>query len=250
MKKIIAIILLFVSFSTNIVSANIDIDSMNIEDIKKQQEELKYDLYSWKIINQEEIITTLDKLADFVVMLAKLEGRIISLSTNSPTARWFISRNNLSIWDIIVLKPKEPRKFASFFSAGWQHAWMYIWNNNVIEALWPGKLSKYTDLNTFLTRYEMEAVMVVRFSQVTHNSKYIPSFVQKYLLNKPYPEIGLPPFLKESMRQFYCTSLIWRTYKNLYWINLDHWLVPDAIWDVIYPAEMLLHNDSQKLLLY
>ena len=46
MRKIIAIILLFVSFSTNIVSANIDIDSMNIEDIKKQQEELKYDLYS------------------------------------------------------------------------------------------------------------------------------------------------------------------------------------------------------------
>ena len=40
MRKIIAIILLFVSFSTNIVSANID------EDIKKQQEELKYDLYS------------------------------------------------------------------------------------------------------------------------------------------------------------------------------------------------------------
>ncbi|MDO4874243.1 MAG: hypothetical protein Q4A35_03535 [Candidatus Gracilibacteria bacterium] len=122
MKKIIAIILLFVSFSTNIVSANIDIDSMNIEDIKKQQEELKYDLYSGKIINQEEIITTLDKLADFEVMLAKLEGRIISLSTNSPTARGFISRNNLSIGDIIVLKPKEPRKFASFFSAGWQHA--------------------------------------------------------------------------------------------------------------------------------
>lgn len=78
------------------------------------------------------------------------------------------------------------------------------------------KIVKIHRFKYILTRYEMEAVMVVRFSQVTHNSKYIPSFVQKYLLNKPYPEIGLLPFLKESMRQFYCTSLIWRTYKNLY----------------------------------
>lgn len=248
MKKIL-FLLAFILTWINSVFANNNSDLRNIESIKIQQTELKETLQLWKISNQEEIISLLDSIADLEVELAKLERRTITISANSPETRSSISRNNLKIGDIIVVKPKEPRKFASFFSAGWQHAWMYIGNNKVIEALWPWELSKYTDLNAFLTRYPMEAVMVVRFSQVERNTKNIPTFVQKYLLKKPYPNMNFLPYSKESMREFYCTSLIWRLYKNLYSIHLDHWLVPDTIWDVIYPAELLLHDNSQRMLL-
>lgn len=88
---------------------------------------------------------------------------------------------------------------------------------------------------------DFDKIIIVKMNLSKNEKKEMEEYINNNLLNKPYPYKFFAPFTKNSMKTFYCSSLVWRAHISSWkYVDLEYL---EGDW-IIWPIELVLSENA------
>lgn len=192
--------------------------------------------------------------------LSIIEGRVIKmddlkrfLENPGYETRWIfinapkLPKGKFSVeeWDILLFY--NTQWLFSRIAKWYTHAILVLKNNAWLD-IFDTRNSSIRPLQDLVDELRYDRVMIKRVSLSSSEKTRLNQYVERFLLNKPYPSISSILWwshLKWDISKLYCSQWPWVVFNDIFNINLDSdW------WWIVFPVDILNSSYGKTIAVY